>query len=80
MQVFRDSTRKQRSLDSKDSSLNREGNDVKGPHASAHKQGIMREATGEETGAEPGRNGPGIAGLGRPTQPTPGRVRIPFLP
>jgi hypothetical protein len=30
-------TRKQQSLDSKDSSLNREGNDVKGPHASAHK-------------------------------------------
>jgi hypothetical protein len=28
---------KQRSLHNKDSSLNREGNDVKGPHASAHK-------------------------------------------
>jgi hypothetical protein len=39
-------------------SLNREGNNVKGPHASAHKYGIAREATGEETGAEPGQNGP----------------------
>jgi hypothetical protein len=37
VQILRDSTRKLRSLDSKDSSLNREGNDVKGPHASAHK-------------------------------------------
>jgi hypothetical protein len=37
VQVFKDSTRKQRSLQSKDSSLNREGNDVKGPHASVHK-------------------------------------------
>jgi hypothetical protein len=39
----------------------------------------MQEATGEETGAEPGRNGPGPTGLGRPAQPTPGLVRRPFL-
>jgi hypothetical protein len=37
VQVFWYSNRKQQSLYSKDSSLNREGNDVKGPHASAHK-------------------------------------------
>jgi hypothetical protein len=45
VQVFRDSTKKQRSLDCKHSSLNREGNDVKGPHASAHKWGIARPLT-----------------------------------
>jgi hypothetical protein len=40
----------------------------------------MQEGTGEETGAEPGRNGPGLADLGRPSQPTPGLVRRPLLP
>jgi hypothetical protein len=78
MQVFRDLTRKQRSLHSKDSSLNREGNDVKGPQASAHKQVITREATGEETGAEPGRNGLGLVGLAGPAWPVPGPVRRPL--
>jgi hypothetical protein len=37
VQVFKDSTKQQRSLDSKDLGLNCEGNDIKGPHASAHK-------------------------------------------
>jgi hypothetical protein len=45
---------KKRSLDGKHSSLDREGNDVKGPHASAHKLGITQEASGEEAGAELG--------------------------
>jgi hypothetical protein len=39
-------------LDTKDSSLNYEGNNVKGPHANAHKYGITREATKEEIEAE----------------------------
>jgi hypothetical protein len=39
----------------------------------------MQEATGEETEAEPGRIGPGPAGLGRPAQPTPGLVRRPSV-
>jgi hypothetical protein len=38
----------------------------------------MREATGEETGAEPGQNKPRPAGLGRPAQPIPGPVWVPF--
>jgi hypothetical protein len=50
VQIFKDSTRKQQSLDDKNSSLNREGNDVKGPHANAHKWGIAREATGRKSG------------------------------
>jgi hypothetical protein len=33
-----------------------------------------------ETGAEPGQNGPGPTGLGRPAQPTPGPVRRPLCP
>jgi hypothetical protein len=72
VQIFKDSTRKQRSLDCKNSSLNREGNDVKGPHASAHKWGIMLEATGEEAGAKLGRNGP------RPASPFRARFGTPF--
>jgi hypothetical protein len=40
----------------------------------------MQEATGEETGTEPGRNGPGPASLGRPAQPVPSPVRDPLLP
>jgi hypothetical protein len=37
----------------------------------------MREATGEETGAEPGRNGPGPAWADRPS-PLRGRFGSPF--
>jgi hypothetical protein len=50
VQIFRDSTRKQQSLDGKNSSLNCEENDVKGSHASAHKWGITCEATGRKPG------------------------------
>jgi hypothetical protein len=68
VRIFRDSNRKQRSLDSKDSRLNREGNDVKGPHASAQKSGIAREATREETGAETGPGRPAWANRPSPFQ------------
>jgi hypothetical protein len=34
---------------------------------------------GSEGATEPGRDGPGPVGPGRPTQPTPGSVRPPFL-
>jgi hypothetical protein len=40
---------------------------------------MAREATGEETGAKPCRNGPGPAGLGRPAwadRPNPLRARF----
>jgi hypothetical protein len=73
VQIFRDSTRKQRSLDGKHSSLNREGNDVKGPHASAHKWGITREASRQKP-----RPNWAEMGLVRPAQPIPGLVRPPF--
>jgi hypothetical protein len=56
-------------LHSKDSSLNREGNDVKGPHESAHKLGIVQEETGEEHGPEPALKG---AWAGRPSRIGPG--------
>jgi hypothetical protein len=38
----------------------------------------MREATGEETGTEPGLNGPRPAVLGRPAQLILGPVRAPL--
>jgi hypothetical protein len=38
----------------------------------------VREASLEETGAGPGRNGLGSAGLGRLAQPIPGPVDAPF--
>jgi hypothetical protein len=59
MQIFRDATKKQRSLDGKHSSLNREGNHVKGPHASAHQWGITREASGRKPRPNWAEMGPG---------------------
>jgi hypothetical protein len=73
MQIFRDSTRKQQILDDKHSSLNREGNNVKGPHASAHKWGIAREATVRKPGPNWAEMGPG-----RSAQPILSPVRHPF--
>jgi hypothetical protein len=78
MQIFRDSTKKQQSLDSKDSSLNRERNDVKCRHASAHKEGIAREATGQRTvpiWAETGLGQPAWADRPSPSQ---ARFGTPF--
>jgi hypothetical protein len=71
VQIFRGSTKKQRSLDSKDSSLNREGNDVKGPHAN-------KESRGKQPGRKPGPNQAKMS-LGRPTwadRPSPFRARF----
>jgi hypothetical protein len=61
MQFFRDSTRKWRSLDSKDSSLNREGNNVKGPHASHTNKGSREKQPGRKP-----RSNRDEMGLGRP--------------
>jgi hypothetical protein len=61
MQVFKDSTWKQRSLHNKDSSLNREGNDVKG-HMQVHTNKESRE---KQPGRKPGLNRAEM-GLGQP--------------
>jgi hypothetical protein len=53
-------------------------------HMQVHKnKGSREKQPGRKPGpnwAELGRNGPGPAGLGRPTQPTPGPVRRPLCP
>jgi hypothetical protein len=74
VQIFRDSTRKQRSLDGKHSSLNREGNDIKGPHASAHKWGVTREATRRKQGANWAEMGPGRSA--QASRPSPFRAQF----
>jgi hypothetical protein len=74
MQVFRDSTRKQRSLHSKNSSLNRETTSK--AHMQVH---TNKESCKKQPGRKPGPNQAKM-GLGRPAQPTPGPVRCPLLP
>jgi hypothetical protein len=80
MQVFRDSTRKQRSLHSKDSSLNREGNASKA-HMQVH---TNKGSRGKQLGRKPGPNRAEL-GLGRPAwadRPSPlwARFASPFCP
>jgi hypothetical protein len=78
MQIFRDSTRKRQRLDSKIQALTVKETTSKA-HMQVHTNRDSHESE-EETRAEPGRNGPGPAGLGRPAQPIPGPVRRPLWP
>jgi hypothetical protein len=75
VQVFRDSTRKQRSLHSKDSSLNHEGNDVKG-HMQVH---TNKESCKKQPGRKPGRTRPKWASADRPS-PLRAWFGTPFCP
>jgi hypothetical protein len=80
MQVFRDSTRKQQSLHGKDSSLNREGNDVKG-HMQMHtsKESLEKQPR-SETG--PNRAKTGLSRSAQAGRPSLIRARFvfPFCP
>jgi hypothetical protein len=75
MQVFRDSIRKQRSLQARIQALT-----VKETTSKAHMQvHTNKESCKKHPGMKPGPNQAEM-GLGRPAQPTPGPVRCPLLP
>jgi hypothetical protein len=71
MQIFRDSTRKWRGLDSKIQALT-----VKETTSKAHMQVHTKKESREK---KPGSNR-AETGLGRPAQPIPGSVRRPLWP
>jgi hypothetical protein len=75
MQIFRDSTMKRRSLDSKIQALT-----VKETTSKAHMQvHTNKESREKQPGKKPGPN-QAKTGLGRPAQPIPGPVRSPLWP
>jgi hypothetical protein len=51
-----------------------------GPTCIREKVNNGSRSIGEQDGAEPGQNGPGLVVPGRPTQPVPSSVRIPLCP
>jgi 4'-phosphopantetheinyl transferase EntD len=75
MQIFRDSTRKRQSLDSKIQALNANETTSKA-HMDVHKNKNSRE---KQPGKKLGLNR-AETGLGQPAQPIPGPVRHPLWP